>query len=132
MAAAIIAASVTATTVTAAVVATPVPTVVAAAFVVAPVPAVVAVLAAPTITPLVAHPEAVILVEFETQRRAEAISARPEGTRPAPSVATPVAVNPKQVAPVVIAIVDRPPVPFAAVVHRAIRDRIIPELVGAA
>jgi hypothetical protein len=119
MAAAIIATSVVATSV-------------AAAVVTAPVAAVVVVMAAPTIAPLVAHPETVILIEFETQRRAEVIGAGPQGTRAAPFVATPLAVNPKQGAPVVIAIVDGPLVPFAAVEHRAIVDRIIPEIIGTA
>jgi hypothetical protein len=116
----------------AAIIATPVSASIAAAVVAAPVAAITVVMAAPAIAPLGAHPEAVILVEFETQRRADAIAAGPQRTRAAPLVATPFAANPKQVTSVKIAIVDRPLVPIAVVEHRAIVDRIIPEIVGTA
>jgi hypothetical protein len=96
-----------------------------------PIAVVAVVVAAPTIAPLVAHPETVILVVFETQRRAVAIETSPVRTRTEPLIAPPIALDPIPIISAVFAVVERPVVPIAAEIHRAIIDRIIPELVGA-
>lgn len=82
--------------------------------------------------PFVAHVEATAVIKFEAQRRAETIGASPIRTRAVPLVVMPGAADPELNIPVFIAIIDRSSVPAAAVKHRAVIDRIIPELVGAA
>ena len=126
MAAAVIATSV----VTAIAVVTTTVAIIAAVAVVAA--AILIAMAAPTIAPLVAHSEAVTAVEIETQRRADAINASPARTRTAPLIAPPIALDPIPVFSLVAAVVDRPVVPTAAEVHRAIVNGIVPELIGTA
>jgi hypothetical protein len=69
---------------------------------------------------------------LKAQSRTETIGASPVRTRAVPLVVAPPPVNPELRAPVVMTIIGRPSVPIAAVKHRAVIDRIIPERVRAA
>ena len=100
-----------------------------------PVAAVVAVpivLAVPVAAPAVAHSESVVLVVFKVQRRAEAIVACPAWTLHTPLIEAPIALDPELCASLVTTIIDGAPVPTAPEIHRAVIDRILPELVGTA
>ena len=93
-----------------------------------PVSAAIAPVAITVPTPV----EAVIAVIVHSQRRAIAAFARPVGTRTAPFIARPVAMDPVLPLAAPHPVVGGTAIPFTAIKHGAVIDRQIPECIGTA
>ena len=96
-----------------------------------PVTMIAAVLLVPAMTPVVAPVESVALVEVESERGTKTAYAGLARTKAAPFVMTPVAMDPVVVVPVTLTIVERAAIPLAVIKYRTVRDRKVPETIGA-